>query len=224
MFAFKKCLAGLFTVACITSAQAVPVTLDFTLPDLVPNVPEAISNYYAGGTDAGGAVGPNYGISFFGGDLGSTTEGGFALIDTTNPPSPQGGNVLVYPLPAGGETTSFLVDTVGTTYLSYNFLGQGLDSIGVDPSTLSSSTSTPLGSGWTHEDLTFNQPVFTFVYTLFGGSNEYANEFANITRNGASPGVASVPEHTGWGTYGLAGLGLLGMCWVFRKREKAIIG
>ena len=36
----------------------------FNLPDFVPNVPEEINGYYAGGTDAGGAVGPNYGIAF----------------------------------------------------------------------------------------------------------------------------------------------------------------
>ena len=83
-------------------------------------------------------------------------------------------------------------------------------------------TLTPLGSDWTHEDLTFNQPVNVFVYTLFGGSNPDANEFANITLNGFSPVVSSVPERIGWGTYGLAGLALLGMGRVFRTRPKAI--
>ena len=221
MFAFKKCFAWLFTVACITSAHAVPVTLDFTLPDLVPNVPEAINGYYAGGTDAGGAVGPNYGISFVAVVGGGSTGSGdpSALIDTTNPPAPQGGNSLVFPTAPGDVTVASLIDLAGTNYLSFNYLGApGGEGLSGNPDILS-TVLTPLGSGWTHEDLTFSATETVIDFFTIGPNGE----FANMTLNGASPGVSSVPDQIGWGTYGLAGLGLLGMCSVFRRREKAII-
>ena len=209
-----------FTVACITSAHAVPVTLTFNLPDLVPNVPEEIDGYYSGSTDAGGAVEPNYGIAFAPTDhTGSgNTLSGYALIDTANP-SPQGGNSLVFPLAPGAASTTFLIDAAGTDYLSFNYLGNGVDGLLAGEPTVS-RVLTPLGSsGWTHEDVTFAAPVFTFVFQNIGP--EPPPEYANVTMNGLA--TASVPEHTGWETYGLAGLGLLGMCWVFRRREKAII-
>ena len=221
MFALKKCFAGLFTVAWITSAHAVPVTLDFTLPDLVPGVPEAINGYYAGGTDAGGAVGPNYGISFTSQIVGSGIFGSAsALIDTTNPPPPQGGNSFEFVTPPGDQTLGTLVDLTGTTYLSFNYLSGGPggeDIISADTSILS-TVLTPAGSGWTHEDLTFSGTA-TLINFLTVGPN---GEFANMTLNGAGPGVSSVPEHTGWCTYGLAALALLGMCRVFRGK-KAIV-
>jgi hypothetical protein len=225
MFALKKCFAGLFTLACITSAHAIPVTLDFTLPDLVPGVPEAINGYYGGGTDAGGAAGPNYGISFPGSGTINTTgvtsnEGGFALVDTTNPPPPQGGNALVFPLPPGAVDLSFLFDSAGTNYLSFDYLGAlGGEGISTSDASLLSTVLTPLGSGWTHEDLTFSGAVSVFSFLSIGPDG--GREFANMTLNGASPGVSSVPEHTGWGTYGLAGLALLGMCRLFRTRPNA---
>jgi hypothetical protein len=123
----------------------------------------------------------------------------------------------VFPTAPGAETVTSLVDLAGTDYLSFNYLGApGGEGLAGNPDILS-TVLTPLGSGWTHEDLTFSANETVIEFLTIGPNGE----FANMTLNGASSGVSSVPEHTGWGTYGLAALALLGMGRVFRARPNA---
>jgi hypothetical protein len=223
----QKYFAVLFTaVACITSAYADPVTLTFNLPDLVPNVPVEIDGYYSGGTDALGAVGPNYGIGFQPSTgtngTGGTTGGGAALIDTINPPPPSGGNVLAFPIPAGGSELAILTDAAGTTYVSYDFLNPVVAGTGGDLGYAfgSSATITPLGSsGWSHADVTFSQPQEVFIFQLFGGANPDANEIANLTMN-ALP-VAPAPETSPLVLIGGVISSAAGLGFLRRRRQKA---
>jgi hypothetical protein len=195
-----------------TGASATSVTLDFTLP-----ATEEVTNYYSGGTDQNGATGPNYGISFSPAiiaEVGGDADSG----------APPGGGNLIYlgAIGSGLDTMNVAGGFTDSFSLYYDGYDRGSGVINIwsglnDTGSLLASLTVPGGQYWT-----FTSTTFSGVAESVDFSNTVRTAFADITLGNVAP-VASVPDHTGWGTYGIAGLGLLGMCQLFRKREKAIV-
>jgi hypothetical protein len=223
-------LSALLPFAAVTSAQADAISLNFELPGV--NVTGigygAIENYYNGGADFNGAVGPNYGISF--------SPSALSLAEYPNPISntglePGGGNALIFL----SQNNAFMNVAAGFTggfsfYYAAPYdpgsvtVWSGLNGTGTLLATLNLGLTPPgptpnFGSGgWVPEGVSFSG---TAESVDWGGT---ANEitFADVTLGSGTPIISNaVPDNTGAGIYSLAALGLAGAAYVSRKQAKA---
>jgi len=216
--------------AAVSSARAGVVTLNFALSDLSTyGLYEPILNYYDGGADAGGAIGPNYGITF---NAGAAAQNNYPYpgsnVGPGNNPAPGiPASMILYNYTgdimnvAAGFTTGFsfyysapfATGTVNV-YAGLNGTGALLASL-VLPLTPNADPPYPYNYGiWDPFGVAF---AGTAESVNFSGSYGYI-AFDDVTLGAASP---VVPDVTGVSIYAFAVLGLVGMAWVSRK-QKAI--
>lgn len=200
------------------------------------NYNDQILNYYDGGADQAGAIGPDYGISF---DSGALAMANYPFTDARNEPG--GGNWLWINddslFPYGTSFMNVEGGFKGTFSLYYD---EYQSYYGVGPSMISLYSGTN-GGGKLLASLsllpTFTTPPYPYVVfwtpveLAFNGvarSVEFQTEgnftaFADLQLDTVHKTGASVPDHTGPGTLLLAALGLVGMGIVLRKHEKASV-
>jgi hypothetical protein len=216
-------------LAAISSAHA-GISMNFNLPDISSGgAYEEILNYYNGGADQYGAIGPNYGV-IWGPDslallnspysnVGNEPGGGNSAIflsgtgDVMNVPGGfntgfsfyyaapyYGGSVTVY---SGQNGTGTLL---GTLDLSVNGVGPGPGQY----------------SNWSAIGVSF---AGTAESAIFSGTANYI-AFTDVTIGSANPGSGNsngVPDNTGWSIYLMAGLGLAGVARASRKQGIATV-
>jgi hypothetical protein len=222
-------LSAVLPLAALSSAQAA-TSLNFVLPDNVGY--ESILNYYNGGADQNGAIGPNYGITF-----GSDA---LALLNANQPNDvgsnvgnePGGGNAMIFLSGvgdvmdvAGGFNTGFSFYYAAPGYAGSVSVYSGLDGTG----TLLASIPLPVTGGgpgpglyslWDPVGVTF---AGTAESAIFSGDANYI-AFADVTIGSGTPQIGNnVPDNTGVGIYALAALALAGAGWASRKQKIAAI-
>jgi hypothetical protein len=212
-------------LAAMSSAHGA-ISLNFVLPDNTGS--EQILNYYNGGADQNGAIGPNYGITFGPDSLALLNN------DQKNPPvsnvgnEPGGGNSAIFLSGPGdimnvvaGFTSGFsfyqasYYAGVVTVYSGPNDTGTVLASLNFPATGLNGSE--PLYGNWAPEGVTF---AGTAESVDFSGTANYI-AFTDVTIGSANPGSGNtngVPDNTGLSIYALAGLALMGAARSFRKQ------
>jgi hypothetical protein len=224
-------LVAVLPLACITSAHA--FSLDFTLPnaDLTAGGGDAaILDYYNGGTDGFGSTGPNFGVSFGADALALGQYANFPGFSNTGD-EPGGGNALFF---LNGTEDTMDVSAGFTTGFSFYYdcpsslsgsieIWSGLDSTG----TLLASLNLP-GTGLNGSEPFFG--LWTPIGVTFSGTAESvdfagtANEitFADITIGSGTVQIGNgVPDTAGISLYALAGVGLVVMRFLSRKKASA---
>ena len=216
-------------LAAISSAYG-SISLNFVLPDNTGY--EQVLNYYNGGADQNGAIGPNYGITF----------GPDSLALLNNSQYPTGSNVGNEP--GGGNSAIFLTGVGDIMDVAAGFTGgfsfyqasafpgsvtvySGLDDTGTVLASLTwaatgLNSTEPYYGIWAPEGVSF---AGTAESVEFSGSANFI-AFTDVTIGSANPGSGNgngVPDSTGWSIYLLAGLGLAGMAWVSRKQGIATV-
>ncbi|MGA2176018.1 MAG: hypothetical protein ABSH38_13660 [Verrucomicrobiota bacterium] len=211
-------------LASLTSAYGA-VSLNFNLPD--NTYEDYILNYYNGGADGHGAIGPNYGI-VFGPDALSLLN--YPLSNVSS--EPDGGNSSMIFLSGSGDlmdvaagfTTGFSFYYSAPYYTGSVTVYSGLDGTGSLLATLN-LPETPAGSP-------ANYSVWEPVGVSFAGTAESVNfsgtanyiAFADVTLGSVNPQIGNnVPDNTGASIYLLAALGLAGAAWASRKQGIAAI-
>ncbi len=215
-------------LAWLSTAQA-QVSLNFNLSDLnsYGSNEEPIGDYYNGGTDAGGATGPNYGVSFGadaltlknypGSNTGGSPGGGANLNFLSGP-----GAVMNL---AGGFTSGFSFYYSAPFFTGSVKVYGGLNGAGP----LLASLFLPLTPDGEKSpyNLPYNYGVWEPIGVNFAGTAESVDftgtadyiEFADVTVGSVTPRISnSVPDTTGLGIFAIAGLGLAGMAWASRRR------
>ena len=222
-------LSAVLPLTALSSAHAA-VSLDFTMPSLPAAGYEAIQNYYNGGANQLGDVGPNYGITF-GSD--ALALGQYPLAPSSNTGNePGGGNALFF---LGGSDVmnvaagftggfSFYYDCPANLSGSINVYS-GVNDTGILLATLalpgtSINGTEPFFGNWTPIGVSF---AGTAESVDFGGT---ANEitFADVTLGSVNPQIGNgAPDSTGWSLYLMAALGLAGAARVSRKQAVATL-
>ena len=222
---------GLLVTGMLTAqlACAGVISLNFELPSLPSgggNGYEQILNYYNGGADQYGDVGPNLGVVF---NSTALALGQYPVAPNSNTGNePGGGNALIFLSAndailnyAAGFTTgfSFYYDApagyTGTinVYSGVNDTGTLLASLSLPGNGI--SPTEPWFSMWTALGVTF---AGTAESIDFGGTaNEIA--FADVTFGSGTP--AATPDSTDASLYVISGLFLAGAAWRFRKQTAA---
>jgi hypothetical protein len=215
-------------LACLSSAHA--QSLNFELPSLPSgggNGYEQILNYYNGGADQYGDVGPNYGI-VFGSD--ALALGQYPAAPNSNVGNePGGGNALFFLSGSGdimnvaaGFNTGFsfyysAADSGSITVWSgQNGTGTELASLAL-PAYGNQYPTEPYYDGWAPIGVTFSGTAESVV---FSGTANYI-DFTDVTLNSGTP--AGVPETTGMNICMLTALALAGAGWAFRKQGIATL-
>jgi hypothetical protein len=211
-----------------SSAQAA-VSLNFTLPD-IPQTSgtayEEILNYYNGGADQYGAIGPSDGITF-----GSAS---YALanypLSNTGPGEPGGGNAMIFLNGSGdimnvaaGFTTGFSSYYAAATLPGSVTVYSGLNGTGTVLATLIlpvTGEGTPSGfNNWEPIGISFAGTAESVNFS--GTENQIA--FSDLTIGSVNPIINSTPDNTGLSIYAIAALGLAGAVWTSRKQATAKI-
>jgi hypothetical protein len=210
------------------SAAPAQVSLNFNLSDLSSHDSneEPIGDYYSGGTDAGGATGPNYGVSFGadaltlknypGSNTGGSPGGGANLNFLSGP-----GAVMNL---AGGFTTGFSFYYSAPFFTGSVKVYGGLNGTGALLANLFLPL-TPDGERPPY-NLPYDYGVWEPIGVNFAGTAESVDftgnadyiEFADVTIGAATPQITNnIPDVTGLGIFVLAGLGLAGVACASRK-------
>ena len=219
----------------LSSAHGGGVSINFNLSDLntYGSSSEAIGDYYNGGTDAGGATGPNYGISF-GSDalalrnypnsnVGNEPDGGYASMIFLS----GSGDIMNV---AAGFTTGFSFYYAAPFYTGSVSVYSGLNGTGTLLATLALPL-TPDGKSSPY-NLPYNYGVWDPIGVTFAGTAESVSfsgtanyiTFADLTIGSEIPSLNNnVPDNGGMSIYMLAGLGLAGMAWASRKKVAATV-
>ena len=216
-------------LALMPSTRAA-VSLNFNLSDLYSyGTSEQILDYYNGGTDAGGATGPNYGISF----------GPDALALQNYPNSnvgnePDGGDASMIFLSGSGDVMNVASGfTTGFSFYESTPYGgsvsvySGLN----DTGTLLASLSLPISTNFPSEPYYGGGGSWDPVGVSFAGTAESVDfsgtanyiAFADVTLGSENVQIGNgVPDTTGMSLYGIVALALAGMAWS-RRKTKALI-
>jgi hypothetical protein len=217
-------LSAVLPLAALSSVQGA-TSLNFVLPD--NSGVESILNYYNGGADQNGAIGPNYGITF-GPDA-------LALDNYPNSESNVGNE------PGGGDSMIFLSGAGDVMDVAGGFTG-GFSFYEASASPGSVTVySGPDGTGSVLATLTLpgtglnpNEPYYgiwdpvgvsfsgTAESAIFSGSANYI-AFADVTLGSGTPQIGNAPDNTGMGIYALAALTLAAAARASRKQSLAAI-
>jgi hypothetical protein len=229
-------LSAALPLATLSSAYGA-VSLNFNLSDLSTFGPlnssdEQILNYYNGGADQGGAIGPNYGISFGADALAQINYPGDPAGTSNVGNEPDGGDASMVFYSGSGDLMNVAAGfkTGFSFYYSAPFYAgsvnvySGLNGTGTLLASLSLATTPNAASS--PYNLPYNYGVWDPIGVSFAGTAESVNfsgsagyiAFADVTLGSVSPVVSSVPDNTGASVYMLAGLGLGAAAWASRKR------
>jgi hypothetical protein len=224
-----KALSALLPLAAMSAHGVLPgtVSLDFALSDNDPKLGgiEQILNYYNGGADGNGAIGPSYGITFGSDEWAALNydQGGISVGN-----EPGGGNAMfcmngvgdVVDV-AGGFTSGFSfyeassatgsvqiysgLDGTGTLLASFNLADTGV------------STVEPYFDIWTNQGVAFSGVAKSAVFSC--SAQEFA--FTDMTLGSKTPIMPqddpSAPDTTGMSIYAIAAFGLAGAARTMRK-------
>ncbi len=223
-------LSAALPLAGMSSAHA-SISLNFVLPDNTGS--EQILNYYNGGADQNGAIGPNYGITFGPDSLALLNYNQYPLSNVGNEPG--GGNSAFF---LGGLGDIMNVTggfTSGFSFYQASFepgsvtVYSGVNDTGTVLATLSwpatgVNGSEPVFGIWASEGVSFAGTAESVDFS--GTANEIA--FTDVTIGSANPGTGNghsngVPDHTGLSIYALAALGLAGAARASRKQAVATV-
>ena len=208
-------------------ARADDIVLDFDLPSLPSgggNGYEEILNYYDGGTDQYGDVGPSDGITFSDTALALGQYPDAPNSNTGNEPG--GGNGLIF---LSGTEATMNVPVGFTTGFSFYYDAPSDDSGSInvwsgpnDTGTLlatldlpgtSTNSDEPYYANWTPIGVTFSG---TAESVDFAGTENYI-AFADVTLNSGTPSEAA-PEPSTWALL-VGGIGLLAFVRLRRARK-----
>ena len=225
-------LVAVVSLACFSSAHAVPISLNFELPSLPAAGDEAILDYYNGGTDQLGDAGPNYGISF---SANGVANGQYPAAPGSNVNNePGGGNELIFLSGssaimnvAGGFNTGLSAYYAEAASVSGSLtVWSGLNGTG----TLLASLALPGIAGQPNGTEPYYN-VWDAIGVSFSGTAESVDfsgtanliGFSDLTLNSVTPVINAVPDSTGVNICVLAGLALAGAGFAFRKQGTATV-